>query len=127
MPWFGGFEFKGQGYEFYKYPEPETFPLNKALFLLRTDDDLRAVKPAGPQRSKCRLPVGEHVDPAQRRRLADVRNRCRFPAGGRDAPQGVCASEAKRHGVVGSPTRTEAQTWHAAQGHRWPSIEGHLP
>ena len=42
MPRFGGFEFKGQGYEFYKYPEPATFPLNKALYLLRTDDDLRA-------------------------------------------------------------------------------------
>ena len=42
MPRFGGFEFKGQGYEFYKYPEPATFPLNKALYLLRTDDELRA-------------------------------------------------------------------------------------
>ena len=42
MPRFGGFEFKGEGYQFYKYPEPETFPLNKALFLLRTDDALRA-------------------------------------------------------------------------------------
>ena len=41
MPKFGGFEFKGQGYEFYRYPTPETYPLNKALFELRRDESLR--------------------------------------------------------------------------------------
>ena len=41
IPRYGGFEFKGQGYEFYKYPEPSTYPLNKALYTLRTDDALR--------------------------------------------------------------------------------------
>ncbi len=40
IPKFGGFEFKGQGYEFYKYPTPETYPLNKALFALRTNEEL---------------------------------------------------------------------------------------
>ena len=40
MPKFGGFEFKGQGYEFYKYPTPETYPLNKALHDLRTNEEL---------------------------------------------------------------------------------------
>jgi len=41
LPLHGGFEFKGQGYEFYKYPDPESFPLNKALHHLRIDDALR--------------------------------------------------------------------------------------
>ena len=40
MPKFGGFEFKGQGYEFYKYPTLETYPLNKALFELRRNEGL---------------------------------------------------------------------------------------
>lgn len=40
-PKFGGFEFKGQGYEFYKYPTLETYPINKALFELRRDEALR--------------------------------------------------------------------------------------
>ena len=40
IPKYGGFEFKGQGYEFYKYPTPETYPLNKALFALRTNEEL---------------------------------------------------------------------------------------
>jgi 2,3-dihydroxyphenylpropionate 1,2-dioxygenase len=34
---YGGFEFAGKGYEFYRYPTPEEFPLNNALYLLRTD------------------------------------------------------------------------------------------
>ncbi len=42
LPLYGGFEFKGAGYEFYKYPEPATFPLNLALHRLRNDDQLRA-------------------------------------------------------------------------------------
>ena len=42
IPKFGGFEFKGQGYEFYRYPTLETYPLNKALFELRRDESLRA-------------------------------------------------------------------------------------
>jgi 2,3-dihydroxyphenylpropionate 1,2-dioxygenase len=42
IPLYGGFAFKGQGYEFYKYPTIETYPLNKALFRLRTDADLRS-------------------------------------------------------------------------------------
>ena len=41
IPKYGGFEFKGKGYEFYKYPEVETFPLNKALFALRSNEELR--------------------------------------------------------------------------------------
>jgi hypothetical protein len=41
MPQYGGFEFKGQGYEFYSYPTLETYPLNKALANLRNDADLR--------------------------------------------------------------------------------------
>ncbi len=40
IPKFGGFEFKGQGYEFYKYPTLETYPLNKALHDLRTNEAL---------------------------------------------------------------------------------------
>lgn len=40
IPKFGGFEFKGQGYEFYQYPSLETYPLNKALFDLRRDEVL---------------------------------------------------------------------------------------
>ena len=38
---YGGFQFKGQGYEFYKYPTRETYPLNKALASLRTNRELR--------------------------------------------------------------------------------------
>ena len=41
IPKFGGFEFRGAGYEFYKYPTLETYPLNKALFELRRNEDLR--------------------------------------------------------------------------------------
>jgi 2,3-dihydroxyphenylpropionate 1,2-dioxygenase len=41
MPQYGGFEFKGQGYEFYSYPTLETYPLNKALANLRNDGVLR--------------------------------------------------------------------------------------
>jgi hypothetical protein len=41
IPKYGGFEFKGQGYEFYKYPTVETYPLNRALYLLRNDAGLR--------------------------------------------------------------------------------------
>ncbi len=40
-PKFGGFQFKGQGYEFYQYPTLETYPLNRALASLRTDAALR--------------------------------------------------------------------------------------
>ena len=40
-PLYGGFEFKGAGYEFYRYPEPSLLPLNRALYQLRNDDDLR--------------------------------------------------------------------------------------
>lgn len=39
---YGGFQFKGQGYEFYKYPTQETYPLNRALASIRADDALRA-------------------------------------------------------------------------------------
>jgi 2,3-dihydroxyphenylpropionate 1,2-dioxygenase len=38
---YGGFEFKGQGYEFYSYPSLETYPLNRALANLRNDKALR--------------------------------------------------------------------------------------
>jgi 2,3-dihydroxyphenylpropionate 1,2-dioxygenase len=38
---YGGYEFKGQGYEFYSYPTLETYPLNRALASLRTDKALR--------------------------------------------------------------------------------------
>ncbi len=41
MPKYGGFEFKGKGFEFYKYPEAEVFPLNKALYELRSNEELR--------------------------------------------------------------------------------------
>jgi aromatic ring-opening dioxygenase catalytic subunit (LigB family) len=42
MPQYGGFQFKGQGYEFYRYPTLETYPLNRALASLRTNQQLRA-------------------------------------------------------------------------------------
>lgn len=42
MPMYGGVEFKGRGFEFYKYPEADAFPLNKALYEIRNDDRLRA-------------------------------------------------------------------------------------
>lgn len=38
---YGGFRFKGQGYEFYKYPEPSVYPLQKALRDLKEDAALR--------------------------------------------------------------------------------------
>ncbi|HEX5370656.1 MAG TPA: hypothetical protein VFY10_14690 [Dehalococcoidia bacterium] len=38
---YGGFQFKGKGYEFYSYPTLETYPLNRALASLRNDGDLR--------------------------------------------------------------------------------------
>jgi 2,3-dihydroxyphenylpropionate 1,2-dioxygenase len=38
---YGGFEFKGQGYEFYSYPSLETYPLNRALANIRNDKSLR--------------------------------------------------------------------------------------
>ncbi|HEU0073313.1 MAG TPA: hypothetical protein VFS30_04810 [Dehalococcoidia bacterium] len=38
---YGGYEFKGQGYEFYSYPSLETYPLNRALANLRNDKALR--------------------------------------------------------------------------------------
>jgi aromatic ring-opening dioxygenase catalytic subunit (LigB family) len=41
MPAYGGFEFKGQGYEFYSYPTLETYPLNRALARLRVEKELR--------------------------------------------------------------------------------------
>lgn len=41
MPEYGGYEFKGAGYAFYKYPTAETYPLNKALATLRHDAGLR--------------------------------------------------------------------------------------
>lgn len=42
MPEYGGFQFKGEGYQFYKYPTSETYPLNRALATLRTNAELRA-------------------------------------------------------------------------------------
>ena len=39
---YGGYEFKGAGYAFYKYPTLETYPLNRALASLRTDQALRS-------------------------------------------------------------------------------------
>ena len=41
-PEFGGFKFKGAGYQFYKYPTAETFPLNRGLAKLRISAELRA-------------------------------------------------------------------------------------
>jgi hypothetical protein len=41
LPKYGGFQFKGQGYEFYSYPTLETYPLNRALATLRVDGALR--------------------------------------------------------------------------------------
>jgi aromatic ring-opening dioxygenase catalytic subunit (LigB family) len=38
---YGGFQFKNQGFEFYKHPPAEAYPLNKLLFEMRTDDALR--------------------------------------------------------------------------------------
>ena len=38
---YGGFVFKGQGFEFYKHPPAEAYKLNKLLFEVRTDSDLR--------------------------------------------------------------------------------------
>ena len=37
----GAYEFKNEGYEFYKHPEPEAYNLNKLLFDLRHDQALR--------------------------------------------------------------------------------------
>jgi len=42
MPEYGGYVFKGRGYEFYKHPTAETYPLNKALAILKRDAGLRA-------------------------------------------------------------------------------------
>jgi hypothetical protein len=38
---YGGYEFKGKGYEFYSYPSLETYPLNRALANIRNDKALR--------------------------------------------------------------------------------------
>lgn len=38
---YGGFKFKNQGFEFYKHPPAEAYPLNKLLFETRTDAALR--------------------------------------------------------------------------------------
>jgi 2,3-dihydroxyphenylpropionate 1,2-dioxygenase len=42
IPEYGGFAFKGEGYQFYKYPTAETFPLNRGLAKLRISAELRA-------------------------------------------------------------------------------------
>jgi aromatic ring-opening dioxygenase catalytic subunit (LigB family) len=42
MPKYGGFKFRGEGYQYYKYPTTETFPLNRALATLKRDGELRA-------------------------------------------------------------------------------------
>ena len=36
------YRLKGKGYEFYRYPTTETYPLNRALATLRTDESLRS-------------------------------------------------------------------------------------
>ena len=41
MAKYGGFKFRGEGYQYYKYPTVETYPLNRALAKLRNDRDLR--------------------------------------------------------------------------------------
>jgi len=41
MPEYGGFQFRGEGYQFYKYPTAETYPLNRALAALRRSAELR--------------------------------------------------------------------------------------
>ena len=38
---YGGFQFKNRGFEFYKHPPAEAYPLNKLLFEMRTDAGLR--------------------------------------------------------------------------------------
>src|SRR5262249_37433741 len=38
---YGGFQFKNKGFEFYKHPPAEAYPLNKLLFEMRTDGALR--------------------------------------------------------------------------------------
>ena len=42
MPDYGGFEFRGEGYQFYKQPTLEQFPLMRALAELKRNKDLRA-------------------------------------------------------------------------------------
>ena len=42
MAEFGGFKFRGEGYQYYKYPTAETFPLNRSLAKLKADPDMRA-------------------------------------------------------------------------------------
>ncbi len=40
-PLYGGFKFKGAGYEFYRHPDPSTYGMHKALVDLRGDPQLR--------------------------------------------------------------------------------------
>ena len=42
MPDYGGFQFRGEGYQFYKYPTAEEYPLNRALAELKHNEALRA-------------------------------------------------------------------------------------
>jgi hypothetical protein len=41
-PKYGGFQFKGEGFEFYKFPEPGSFNFNNMLIRMRADKGLRA-------------------------------------------------------------------------------------
>jgi 2,3-dihydroxyphenylpropionate 1,2-dioxygenase len=41
IPKYGGFEFKNGGFEFYKHPPASAYKLNKLLFQVRHDSDLR--------------------------------------------------------------------------------------
>lgn len=41
IPKYGGFQFKNQGFEFYKHPPASAYNLNKLLFQVRHDGDLR--------------------------------------------------------------------------------------
>lgn len=40
-PKYGGFKFKGEGFEFYKFPEPGSFNFNNMLIRMRKDKALR--------------------------------------------------------------------------------------
>jgi 2,3-dihydroxyphenylpropionate 1,2-dioxygenase len=39
---YGGFQFRGEGYQFYKHPTAEEYPLNRALAELKRSEELRA-------------------------------------------------------------------------------------
>ncbi len=42
IPDYGGFQFRGEGYQFYKHPTAEDYPLNRALAELKRSKELRA-------------------------------------------------------------------------------------